>query len=125
MVYVSKENDEAINRVAALTCLTRKQVVQAMSNHRKRLKAEGFTDEDLNLIKTTGGLSKKLDDMQELLQTCLDQRHCPPQVRMKLDQVATMMVSKAPISYVRLLTTSRDKSLLWVAIEEGVEFTLA
>jgi hypothetical protein len=110
MVYANKENKEAINRVVTLTCLTRKQVVQAMSNHRKRLKAEGLTDQDLKLIKSTGGLSKQLDAMHDSLQACLDQRHCPPEVRMKLDQVATMMVCKPLTAYFSLLTTARYKS---------------
>jgi hypothetical protein len=96
MVYANKANKEAISRVVALTCLSRKQVVQAMSNHRKRLKAEGYTDEDLKLIGTTGGLSKQLDNLRVSLQLCLDQRHCPPEIQNELDQVATMMVCKTP-----------------------------
>jgi uncharacterized protein with von Willebrand factor type A (vWA) domain len=96
MVYANKENKEAIDRVVALTCLSRKQVVQAMSNHRKRLKAQGFTDQDLKLIKATGGLSKQLHDMKESLQACLDQGHCPPHLQSELDQVATMMVRNPP-----------------------------
>jgi hypothetical protein len=51
MVYANKANEQAIKRVVALTCLSRKQVVQAMSNHRKRLKAKGYTDGDLRQLE--------------------------------------------------------------------------
>jgi hypothetical protein len=36
MVYATKENSEKIDRVASLASLSRKQVLQAMSNERKR-----------------------------------------------------------------------------------------
>jgi hypothetical protein len=58
MVYANNANKEAIDRVVALTCLSRKQVVQAMSNHRKRLKAKGYTDGDLRQLE---GASHRTD----------------------------------------------------------------
>jgi hypothetical protein len=56
MVFATKENYENINRVVELTCLSREQVVQAMSNERKRLKAQGTTVEELNAMKENGRL---------------------------------------------------------------------
>jgi thiamine biosynthesis lipoprotein ApbE len=67
MVYATKENNEEINRVARLSCLSRKQVVQAMSNERKRLKAEGSTVEELKGIKEAGRLSMQLKELQKSL----------------------------------------------------------
>jgi hypothetical protein len=48
MVFATKENYKNINRGVELTCLSREQVVQAMSKERKRFKAQRTTVEELN-----------------------------------------------------------------------------
>lgn len=63
MVYATKENKASIDQTAHLTCLSHQQVVQAMKNERKRLRAEGYTEADLQLISTIRGLSKQLEDI--------------------------------------------------------------
>jgi hypothetical protein len=92
MVYASKDTKESIDRVVSLTSLSRKQVVQAMSNERKRLKAQGYKEADLRLIGTTGGLSKQLEDIKRSLQACIDKKHRPCHVEDELSEVASMMV---------------------------------
>jgi hypothetical protein len=77
MVYATKDNNEEINRVARLSCLSRKQVVQAMSNERKRLKAEGSTVEELKDIKEAGRLSMQLKELQKSLKQYIKKRRCP------------------------------------------------
>jgi hypothetical protein len=77
MVYATKDNNEDINRVARLSCLSRKQVVQAMSNERKRLKAEGSTVEELKGIKEAVRLSMQLKELQKSLKQYVKKRHCP------------------------------------------------
>jgi hypothetical protein len=47
MVYATEENSGKIDRMASLTSLSRKQVLQAMSNERKQLKSQGYKDADL------------------------------------------------------------------------------
>jgi hypothetical protein len=91
MVYATAENKEKINRVASLTSLRREQVVRAMNNERRRLKAAGFTDKDLELISTTGGLSKQLQDIRESLQACIDQEHCPSGAEDELQAISAML----------------------------------
>ena len=46
------------------TGLTRKALVQAMSNERKRYRAEGYTDDDLTALRASSGLVLKLNDAQ-------------------------------------------------------------
>jgi hypothetical protein len=77
MVYATKENNEDINRVARLSCLSRKQVVQAMSNERKRLKTEVSTVQELNGIKEAGRLTMQLKELQKSLKQCAATRRCP------------------------------------------------
>jgi hypothetical protein len=73
MVYATKENSEMIDRVASLTSLSRKQVLQAMSNERKRLKSQGYKDCDSKLIATTGGLSKQIEEVRQSWQVYVEQ----------------------------------------------------
>jgi predicted component of type VI protein secretion system len=92
MVFATKENNDTINRVASETSLSRKQVLQAMNNERKRLKTQGFKDADLNLIVTTGGLSRQLDELNQSLQVYRDQKRCPPEIVDKLQEHASLVV---------------------------------
>jgi hypothetical protein len=92
MVYAGKDTKESIDRVVSQTSLSRKQVVQAMNNERKRIKAQGYNDADLRLISTTGGLSKQLADIKRSLQACIDKKHRPSQLEDELSEVASMVV---------------------------------
>jgi hypothetical protein len=92
MVYATTENKEHIEQVSSLTGLTRSQVVQAMNCERKRLKVQGYTDQDLKMISTTAGLSKQLQDIQLSLQSLLDTGYSPPHLDNKLKEVASMLV---------------------------------
>jgi hypothetical protein len=60
MVYATKANNFSINRTADLTGLTREQVVRAMSNERRRLKAQGSTAAGLKVSNETAKLAKQL-----------------------------------------------------------------
>jgi hypothetical protein len=92
MVYATKENSEMIDRVASLTSLSRKQVLQAMSNERKRLKSQGYKDCDLKLIATTGGLSKQIEEVRQSLQVSVEQEQCPSHVVDQLQELESVVV---------------------------------
>jgi hypothetical protein len=77
VVYATKENDQEINRVARLSFLSRKQVLQAMSNERKRLETEGSTIEELKRIKEAGRLSTELKELQKCRKQYVNKRRCP------------------------------------------------
>jgi predicted component of type VI protein secretion system len=92
MVFATKETNETINRVASETSLSRKQVLQAMANERKRLKTQGFKDTDFNLIVTTGGLSRQLDELKQSLEVYREQEQCPSEIVDKLQEHASLVV---------------------------------
>jgi hypothetical protein len=92
MVYATTDNQQNIEEVAALTGLTRNQVVQAMNSERKRLKAQGYTDQDLKMMNTTAGLSKQLQEIRLSLQSFLDQGYRPSNLDNELQEVASIIV---------------------------------
>jgi hypothetical protein len=63
-----------------------------MANERKRLKSQGFKDSDFNLIATTGGLSRQLDELKQSLQVYKEQERCPSEVVDKLQELASLVV---------------------------------
>jgi hypothetical protein len=92
MVYATKDNNDKIDRVASLTSLSRKQVLQAMSNERKRLKGQGYKDSDLTLIETTGGLSKQIREVTQSLQVYVENKQCPSHVVAQLQELQSVVV---------------------------------
>jgi hypothetical protein len=101
MVYATKDNNEEINRVARLSCLSRKQVVQAISNERKRLKAEGSTVEELKDIKEAGRLSMQLKELQKSLKQYVKKRRCPAGLHERdVKEVTRLMVCNSSRSYI-------------------------
>jgi molecular chaperone DnaK (HSP70) len=92
MVYATKENNDKIDRVASLTSLSRKQVLQAMSNERKRLKGQGYKESDIKLIETTGGLSKQIQEVTRSLQVYVEQKQCPSHVVAQLQELQSVVV---------------------------------
>jgi hypothetical protein len=92
MAYATKENSEKIDRVASLTSLSPKQVLQAMSNERKRLKSQGYKDSDLKLIATTGGLSMEIEEVRQSLQVYVEQEQCPSHVVAQLQELESVVV---------------------------------
>jgi hypothetical protein len=119
MVFATKENYENINRVVELTCLSREQVVQAMSNERKRLKAQGTTVEELNAIKENGRLGAQLKDLRVSLQDCIDRGHCPPGLHDEVKDVAQMMVWRPCSSCLCMLLTAFRKKFFDCARSKG------
>jgi hypothetical protein len=101
MVYATKDNKEEINRVAHLSCLSRKQVVQAMSNDRKRFKAEGSTVEELRGIKEVGRLSMLLKELQKSLKQCVKECRYPIGLHgHDVKEVTRLMVCNSSLSYI-------------------------
>jgi len=78
--------------VMLFTGLTRKALVQAMSNERKRYRAEGYTDDDLKALRTSSGLILKLDDACEALSTCIQTGSLPPGVDQRLKRVMALVI---------------------------------
>jgi hypothetical protein len=101
MVYATKENNEQINHVARLSCLSRKQVVQAMSNERKRLIAEGSTVEELKGIKEAERLKMQLKELQKSLKQYVKKRRCPAGLHEHdVKEVTRLMVCNSSRSYI-------------------------
>jgi hypothetical protein len=46
----------------------------------------------LQLIATTGGLSRQLEEVKQSLQTFIEQERCPSQVADQLQELASMVV---------------------------------
>ena len=78
--------------VMLFTGLTREALVQAMSNERKRYRAEGYTDDDLKALRTSNGLILKLDDACEALSACIQTGSLPPGVDQRLKRVMALVV---------------------------------
>ena len=78
--------------VMLFTGLTRKALVQAMSNERKRYRAEGYTDDDLKALRASSGLVLKLDDACEALSMCIQTGSLPPGVDQRLKSVVALVV---------------------------------
>jgi hypothetical protein len=95
---VNKENGRSIDRTADLTCLTWEQVLRAMSNERRRLKAEGSTAAELKVIKKASELSKQLKDLRKSLQDWIDEDRFPSGLDNEVEEVADMMVCNAVTS---------------------------
>jgi hypothetical protein len=99
MVYATKENNEQINRVARLSCLSRKQVMQVLGNKRKRLKAEGSTVEELKGIKEEERLTMQLKELQKSLKQCVAKRRCPAGLKESdVKEVTRLMVCNSSCS---------------------------
>jgi hypothetical protein len=112
MVYDTKANKFSINRTADLTGLTREQVVRAMSNERRRLKAQGSTAAGPKVSKETAKLAKQLKEIRESLQDCIDQGCFPFGLEDEVEEVACMMVCSSVTSSLYLsLTTFRKRFL--------------
>jgi hypothetical protein len=122
MVFATKENYENINRVVELTCLSREQVVQAMSNERERLKAQ-----------ENGRLGGQLKDLRVSLQDCIDRGHCPSGLHDEVKDVAQMMVWRLCSSCLcmsltafrkKLFDCARSKERWEFGAEQGVGISL-
>jgi molecular chaperone DnaK (HSP70) len=102
MVYATKDNNEQIDRVASLTSLSRKQVLQAMSNERKRLKGQGYKDSDIKLIETTGGLSQQIQEVTRSLQVYVEEKQCPSHVVAQLQELQSVVVCNPHTLYIQM-----------------------
>jgi hypothetical protein len=109
MVYATKENSESVNRVVELTCLTRKQVHQAMSNERKATQSPGNDRSGLNAMTKTGRLAAQLKDLRGSLQDCIVGGHCPPGLHDEVKDVARMMVWNSSTSCLYMSLTAFRK----------------
>jgi hypothetical protein len=99
--------------------LSREQVVQAMSNERKRLKAQGTTVEDLNAMKQNGRPGPQLEDLRVSLQDCIDRGHCPSGLQDDVKEVAQMMVWRPCSSCLYMLLTAFRKRFFDCARSKG------
>jgi hypothetical protein len=61
-----------MNRTADLTGFTRQQIVRAMSNERRRLKAERSTTAEPQIIMEDGKDATQLKELRESLQVWID-----------------------------------------------------
>jgi hypothetical protein len=108
----TKENKGRIDRTADLTGLTRQQIVRAMSNERRRLKAEANTEVERNIIKEAGKLSIQLKELRKSLQGWIDEGRFPPGLDEEVAEVAGMMVCNPFKSDLYMsLTTFRKRFL--------------
>lgn len=98
MIWVTPETEEAMRDVMRFTGLTRKALVQAMSNERKRYKAEGYTDEDLRMLGRNHGLAKQLNDVSEALKECISAGFLPLGLDRKLKDMMTLAVCTRMLS---------------------------
>jgi hypothetical protein len=110
MVYATAENRATITETAIATGLSWDKVVRAMSNERRRLKRMGYTEADLQLINTTGGLSKELDDIKKSLQTWVDQKRCPDNLQQELLDVALLVVCMEIIYFMLLYFVNHSQT---------------
>jgi hypothetical protein len=92
MVWATPDAEGDMRDVMLFTGLTRKALVQAMSNERKRYRAEGYTDDDLKALRASNGLVLKLDDACEALSMCIQTGSLPPGVDQRLKRVVALVV---------------------------------
>lgn len=67
MVFSNKDTQEDIALVMRSTRLSKKEVVRAMSNERRRLKSIGWTQKDLRALADITVTKKQLHNVCELL----------------------------------------------------------
>src|ERR1700712_2498437 len=92
MVWATPDAEDDMRDVMRFTGLRRKALVQAMSNERKRYRAEGYTDDDLKTWRASSGLALKLDDACEALIACIQMGSRPPGIDQRLKRVVALVV---------------------------------
>jgi len=58
MIWATPDTEDDIQDIMNSTGLTRKTLLQAMSNEQKRYRGEGYSDDDLKGLRVTLGLSR-------------------------------------------------------------------
>jgi hypothetical protein len=84
MIWATPDTEDDIRDVMSSTGLTRKTLLQAMSNERKRYRGEGYSDDDLKELRASNNLVLKLDDASEALRACIQAGSLPPGAYVRL-----------------------------------------
>jgi hypothetical protein len=102
MVFATKDTQEDINHVARLTLLSKKQVVQAMSNERRKMKCMGWSTNDLLALGNTPAMMCQLNKVCMLLKDVLKAGSVQPGISEKLHEIKKLLVSPFLVSLLSL-----------------------
>jgi len=92
MIWATPDTEDDIQDIMNSTGLTRKTLLQAMSNEQKRYRGEGYSDDDLKGLRVSNNLVLKLDNACEALSVCIQSGSLPTGADKKLKRIANLVV---------------------------------